>query len=110
MATDDNLAEMVLGIGDDDEPLASNVKRKLKEIAQYSPGRIDQILEQEGVSLVGKPLEAAQRLAMSIAHDRSYCRHLGVDYINLPAQDFRKIKVAAISLSRKNPEIILPLL
>ena len=89
--------------------LSKGVNKTIDEVKIYSIGKIEMILNEEIPNLNQDLQKSLNRLIIDICEDRCICDKLGVDYINLPKEDIKKIKVLALYLVKEDPDIILPL-
>lgn len=71
----------------DYEYFKATVKEVLLEVRAYSPGKIEQIIQESQEIKDTKILESWRRLTLYICYDRYYCGLLGVDYVKLPKKD-----------------------
>lgn len=95
------------GIYEDNKAL---VERIFEEVRGYGIGGIEQALEQRWSTLDERAKKSCIKFDEQIRSDKVYCKLLGVDYFNLPEDDVLKIKLAALYLAKKNPNMVLPLL
>lgn len=90
------------------ESLVGKVIKIAEDIAEYSMGKVDMLLEKTPI-LDGEDYKNFQRLVMDIGHDREYCSLIGVeDYNRLPRDDMARISLFAWELYKEDKEMILP--
>ena len=93
----------------DYDELVDLVRKTVREINRYAPGKIDQVLEEEW-DFNEEQFEAWQKLTLGVCYDKKYCSLLEVDYLELPKKDVRKIKVFSYLLIKEEPDFVMPII
>jgi len=98
--------------------LRERVLAVAREVEGYSPGKVEQVIEEiEGIT-DPRIKRRIRELEFDICEDRRYCEQLGVDYASLRDRRFQGMKDLGINrivvfsyyLTKENPDITLPLL